>query len=217
MVAGAAKVAIVRRSLLFTMSRADAAVQVENDHLRRATVVNTVDPNPVHVGQSFNICIGRQKFRLEPPHLAGGCSLSFHGFAANNPTHGGITSQTLGIIHVFITANASKQRLAELTRHAVPSILAGTAVLKDSPGNLCQAKGVIKLSIGEEPTVGGNLGTVELQLQSAVKIDPQRGLYCFHPPGDVRRVCSDVRMTLILIAESYGRRMKYRIYLGNGR
>ena len=148
----------------FAMGRADAAAHIENDHLRRATVVNTVDPNPVHVGQSFKVRIARQKLRLEPPHLAGGCSLSFHGFAANNPTHGGVTSQTLSIIHVFITANASKQRLAELTRHAVPSVLAGTAVLKNSPGNLCQAKGVIKLSIGEEPTVGGNLGTVELQL-----------------------------------------------------
>lgn len=71
-------------------------------------------------------------------------------------------TQTLGIIHVFVTANTSKQRLAELTRHAVPPILAGTAVLKNSPGNLGQAKGVIKFSIGEEPTVRGDLGTVEL-------------------------------------------------------
>ena len=147
--------------------------------LTRVAVMNPVDPMPGKIGQGFNVCVGGQKLRLEPPHLAGGCSLSFHGFAANNPTHGGITSQTLSIIHVFITANASKQRLAELTRHAVPSVLAGTAVLKNSPGNLCQAKGVIKLSIGEEPTVGGNLGTVELQLQSAVKIDPQRGLFAF--------------------------------------
>lgn len=83
-------------------------------------------------------------------------------------------SQALGIVHVFITANATKQRLAELTRHAMPSVLASTAVLKNITGNLGQAKGVIKLSIGEKPTVGGNLGTVEFQLQSAVKIDPQR-------------------------------------------
>jgi hypothetical protein len=46
----------------------------------------------------------------------------------------------------------------------MPSIPAGTVVLKNMPGNLCQAKGVIKFSIGEEPTVEGNLGTLELQL-----------------------------------------------------
>ena len=70
MVASAAELAVVCCSLLFAMGRADAAVHVENDPLRRAMVVNTVDPSPVHLGQSFNICIGRQKLRLEAPHLA---------------------------------------------------------------------------------------------------------------------------------------------------
>ena len=88
MIAGAAEVTIVRRSLLFAMGRTDATVHVENDHLRRATVMNTVDPDPVHVGQGFNVRIARQKRRLKTPHLAAGCSLSFHSFAANNPPHG---------------------------------------------------------------------------------------------------------------------------------
>ena len=101
MIASAAEVAVVCRSLLFAMGRADAAVHVENDHLRWAAVMNTVDPGPVHVDQGFNVRIARQKLRFETPHLAGGCSLSFHGFASNNPTHGGITSQTLAIIHVL--------------------------------------------------------------------------------------------------------------------
>ena len=64
-VAGAAEAAVVRRSLMFAMGRADATVHVENDHLRRVPVMNTVDPRPVHVGQDFNVRIGRQKLRLE--------------------------------------------------------------------------------------------------------------------------------------------------------
>ena len=111
-VAGAAEAAVVRRSLMFAMGRADATVHVENDHLRRVPVMNTVDPRPVHVGQDFNVRIGRQKLRLEAAHLAGGRSLSFDGLAANNPTHGGITSKALSVVHVFITAGTSKQRLA---------------------------------------------------------------------------------------------------------
>ena len=90
--------------------------------------------------------IARQKLRLEPPHLAGGRGLSFDGLAADNPPHGGITSKTLGVVHILITANTSKQRLAEQASHAVPPILAGTAVLENIPGNLGQAKGIIKLS-----------------------------------------------------------------------
>ena len=42
MLAGATEVAVVRRSLLFAMGWTDAAVHVENDHLWRAAVVNTV-------------------------------------------------------------------------------------------------------------------------------------------------------------------------------
>ena len=124
-------------------------------------------------------------------------------------------SQALGIVHVFITANATKQRLAELTRHAMPSVLASTAVLKNITGNLGQAKGVIKLSIGEKPTVGGNLGNREIPASVGGQNRPSKRAFCFHPPGDVRCVCSDVCMTLILIAESVNNITKSVIYMGN--
>ena len=104
---------------------------------------------------------------------AGGRSLSFAGLVSNNPTHGGITSKALSVVHVFITADTSKQRLAELLRHAVPSVLAGTDIVKHVSGNLAQTKGIIKLSIGEDPAIRGDLGTMKFQLQAAVKIDPQ--------------------------------------------
>ena len=149
MIACAAEVTIVRRSLLFAMGRADAAVYVENDHLRWAAVMNLVDPRPAHVGQGFNVHIGCQKFRLEAPHLAGGSGLPFDGLASNNPTHGGITSKALGVVHVFITADTSKQRLAELLRHAVPSVLAGTDIVENISGGIGQAKSIIKLSISK--------------------------------------------------------------------
>ncbi len=72
-----------------------------------------------------------------------------------------ITSETVGVVHVFVAAKASKHRLTELPRHAMPSVLAGTAVLENSPGNLGQAKGIIKLPISEQPSVGSDLGAVK--------------------------------------------------------
>ena len=141
--------------------------------------MDTLDPNAGKFGQCGKVLVAGQSLRLEASHLAGGSGLSFDGLAADNPPHGGITSQTLGVVHVFITANASKQRLTELTRHAVPSVLAGTAILENILGNLGHAKGIVKLPIGEQPGVRGNPGTVELQLQAAVKINPQRGLSAF--------------------------------------
>ena len=40
-------------------------------------------------------------------------------------------------------------------------------------GNLGQAKGIIKLPIGQQPAVRGDLGPVKFQLQAAVEIDPK--------------------------------------------
>jgi hypothetical protein len=66
-IAGAAEMVVIGRALMLAMGRADGLVHVEHDHLRWAAVMNLVDPRPVHSGQHFNVCIGRQKLRLEPP------------------------------------------------------------------------------------------------------------------------------------------------------
>ena len=110
MLTGAAEMTIVSRSLLFAMGRTDVAVHVENDHLRWTAVMNTVDPCPAHVVQGFNVCISRQKLCLKTPHLAGGRSLSFDGLATNNPPHGGITTETVGVVHLLISTKAAKHQ-----------------------------------------------------------------------------------------------------------
>jgi hypothetical protein len=46
----------------------------------------------------------------------------------------------------------------------VPSVLAGTAVLENIPGNFSQAKGIVKFPVGEQPGVRSNLGTMKFQL-----------------------------------------------------
>ena len=71
----------------------------------------------------------------------------------------------------IVGGHAIKGR-AELPDHAMPPVLAGTDVLEKTPGNLGQAKGIVKLPIGEKSSVGSDLGTVELKLQSTVEIDP---------------------------------------------
>jgi hypothetical protein len=91
---------------------------------------------------------------------------------ANNPTHGGITAQTVGVVHVVVATKTAKEGLAELPDHAMPPVLAGPAVLEKTLDNLGQAKGIVKLPIGEKSSVGSDLGTVELKLQSTVEIDP---------------------------------------------
>ncbi len=75
----------------------------------------------------------------------------------------------------------------KLPDHAMPPVLAGTDVLEKTPGNLGQAKGIVKLSIGEQTGVSSDLGPVELKLQTAVKIDPKAPLFRFtHRVGHIR-------------------------------
>ena len=170
--------------------------------------MNLVDPRPVHPSQDFDVRIGRQKLRL----LAGGRSLSFDGLATNNPPHGRITSETVGVVYVLITTKATKHRLTELPRHAVPSVLAGTAVLENSPGNLGQAKGIIKLPIGQQPAVRGDLGPVKFQLQAAVETrSPSR----FDSPIVPFIVPPIAIIHLIIILESALRPSEIIVYLGN--
>ena len=97
-------------------------------------------------------------------------------------------------LNAYYDIELKKARSAELTRHAVPSVLAGTAVLENIPSNFGQAKRVIKLSIGEKPTVGSDLGTVKFQLQAAVKINSQRELSAF-----TRRVTWGVSVSMCIM------------------
>ncbi len=98
---------------------------------------------------------------------------------ANNPTHGGITAQTVGIVHVVVATKTAKNGLAELADHAVPPVLASATVGKNIASHLTKFNGVIKLSVGKQPGVRGDCGTVELQLQATVEIDPKAHLFRF--------------------------------------
>ena len=92
--------------------------------------------------------------------------------ATDDPPHGGITAQTVGVVYVVVATKTAKHRLAELPDHAMPPVLAGTAVLEKTLDNLGQAKGIVKHPIGEKSSVGSDLGIVELKLHSTVEIDP---------------------------------------------
>ncbi len=124
MVAGAAEVTIVRRSLLFSMGRADAAVHVE--------------------------------------------------------------AEPVGIVHLVVPAKASKNRLTELPAKTVAIVLTTTGVRQHVPGNLAQSNRIIQFPVRQQPRIGGDLGTVELNLEPAAKIQPQNPLFRFtHPVSHV--------------------------------
>ena len=141
--------------------------------------MNPVDPHPVHVGQGFNVRVGGQKLRLETSHLAGRGSLSFDGLAADNPPHGRVEAEPIGVVHVVVPAQASENRLAELPNKTVAAILPTAAVRERVPGHVAQSESIIQFPVRQQPGVGSDLGAVELKLEPTVKIQPQNPRFQF--------------------------------------
>ena len=146
-------------------------------------------------------CWSRLHLHLSPEalsendHLARGRSLSFDGPATNNPPHGGIKSESVSVVHVFISIKATKHRLTKLSHYAVPSVLTSTAVLENILGNLGEAKSIVKLPISEHPVIRGDLRTMEFKIQAVVKIDPKAVPFRF-----THRVCYE---NLSIYASTY--------------
>ena len=81
---------------------------------------------------------------------------------------------------VVVSAKTAKDGLTELPRYAVPSILAGTAVVENTLGHLSQAEGIVKLPVGEQPTVRGDLSR-EILTSSGGR--PEGTPVSMHPSG----------------------------------
>ena len=71
--------------------------------------------------------------------------------SANNPAHGSVTPRTVGVVHIIVPGETTKDGLAELPDHAVPPVLAGATVGKNIASHLGKFDGVIKLPIGKQP------------------------------------------------------------------
>ncbi len=99
--------------------------------------------------------------------------------AADDLSHDRVEAEPVGIVHVVVSAKAPENGLAELPDKTVTTVLPTTGVREHVPGNLAQSDSIIQFPVGQQPGVGRDLGTVELKLQSTVKIQPQNPIFRF--------------------------------------
>ena len=93
--------------------------------------------------------------------------------AADDPPHRGIAPETLAVVHILVSGEASIDRLAKQTDDAMPAVLARPAVGQDIARHCGQPQGIVEFTIGEQSGVGGDPRAVELKLQSAVETGPK--------------------------------------------
>ena len=99
--------------------------------------------------------------------------------AADDPPHDRIEAEAIGIVHVVVPAKASKNGLAELPDKTVATVLPTTGVREYVSGNLGRFDRIIQFPVQQQPSVGSDLGTVELKLESTAKIRPQNPIFRF--------------------------------------
>jgi hypothetical protein len=69
--------------------------------------------------------------------------------------------------------------LAQQPGQEVAGVPTAAAFRQDAAGRLGQPQRIVELAVGEQPGVGGDAAAVELQLQAAAEIDPQRPVIRF--------------------------------------
>jgi hypothetical protein len=99
--------------------------------------------------------------------------------ATDDPPHGRVEAEPVGIVHIVVSAKASKYGLPELPDKTVTTVLPTTGVRECVPGNLGQSDCTIQFPVRQQPSVGSDLGTVELKLESTVEIQPQNLIFRF--------------------------------------
>jgi hypothetical protein len=173
MVASATEVAVVGAALLVAIGLAHRTVHVQDELRELAALMGLVDPVAGEVHQVFEVLLGGEYYRLEAGHFAGGSGLGVLGPTADHEPHRGIESETLGVVHIFITCQAAVDRLPQPGRQGMLGVRPRAGVEQSARGDAGQLEGVIEFPIGEESGVTGDGRAVELQLELAVEVNAQ--------------------------------------------
>ncbi|ACL57905.1 hypothetical protein Mnod_2954 [Methylobacterium nodulans ORS 2060] len=87
--------------------------------------------------------------------------------------------QPVSIMQVLVSGEPPEDRLANLGSQRFAAILARPDVGEGFSGQVCQAKGIIKIPKGQQTSIGCHSRTVEFQLQAGIEHDPESGIVFF--------------------------------------
>jgi hypothetical protein len=138
--------------------------------------MHTVDPLAGQIGEGREVLLRHQPACLEATHLAWRCRRARSRLAADDPAHRRIMPQALGIVDIFISDKPSEHRLPQQPDQSVTAIPTGACVGEHVPGHRAETEGVVEFTVGQQCGIGGDPGAMELELQPAVEIEPQRAL-----------------------------------------
>ena len=115
--------------------------------------MNLIDPLTAEIGKRGEIVIARQPFRLKASNLTCRCRLPGDRMTTDNPAHRGIARQTLGIVYIFVSGEATEHGLTQETDQNVARVLTATTLRQHCTGERGQAERIVQFMIGEQPSI----------------------------------------------------------------
>ena len=91
---------------------------------------------------------------------------------SSTPIHSRIATKPVGVVHVLVSGDTPEHRLSQHSDQIMPTVPACASVSQTLLGDDRQAERIIELAIGKQPCIRCDTGTVKLQLEAAVEIEP---------------------------------------------
>jgi hypothetical protein len=162
---------VIGAAFLLAIGGALARIHVEYDDLRPSPPTHFVNPLTGQIDKSGKVLGPAQPLCLKASHLAGRGGGADNCPVANYPTHCRVTTQPLGVVHVFVPGQPPEHRLAQKARQPMPTVLAGACVGQRICSRIGQTQRVVQFTVSQQSCIGGNRRTAKLEHQAAVEIE----------------------------------------------
>ena len=106
--------------------------------------------------------------------------------------------QAQGVVDILVSGKPPEHRLPQQPDQSVAAVPAGACVGEHVARHRAETESVVEFAVGQQSGIGGDPGAMELELQPAVEIEPQRAIDRF-----TRRVRHDgsiaVQINILII------------------
>ena len=82
-------------------------------------------------------------------------------------------ADAFGVVHVFVAAEPPESGLPQQSRHPALSVSSGSRVHEPLNSDFGQSESIAEFPEGDQSSIRNDLGVMEFQLQTTVKIKPQ--------------------------------------------
>lgn len=148
-------------------------------HVKIAVFQDRLIHRPGRSARNVEVARLRQHLGLEAAHRARGGRAPFSDSSTRHMPQGRVHAKPLGIVRAFLALQPAEEGLTQQRYESVLGVLPGSPVPQLVLSHSGQAQRIIQLPLGQQARIRVEVGTVKLQLQTAIEVHPKRPLFAF--------------------------------------